>query len=145
MIYQEQPEGFSPTFEVVSCFFEAGGEILLLHRQDHKPEGNTWGVPAGKVDQGETPIGAILRELVQETGHVAVADDMAYFQELFVRYPTYDFIYHMFHLPLPQKPSVIINANEHKAYTWKTPELALAMPLIGDLDNCIKLFYQLPR
>ncbi len=51
MISRNKPENFTPKFEVVSCFVEYNDEILLLLRQDHKPEGNTYGVPAGKIDQ----------------------------------------------------------------------------------------------
>ena len=50
MLYKEKPENFTPKFEVVSCFVEYNNKILLLLRQDHKPEPNTYGVPAGKVD-----------------------------------------------------------------------------------------------
>ncbi|MDR3558310.1 MAG: NUDIX domain-containing protein [Candidatus Pacebacteria bacterium] len=66
MISRDKPEKFKEKFEVVSCFIEHDSKILLLHRQDHKPQGNTWGVPAGKVDKGETLTNAILREIKEE-------------------------------------------------------------------------------
>ncbi len=62
MISRDKPEHFIPKFEVVSCFVEYNDEILLLLRQDYKPEGNTYGVPAGKIDEGETPDKAMKRE-----------------------------------------------------------------------------------
>jgi hypothetical protein len=40
MIYNEKPENFIPDMEIVSCLVECNGKILLLHRNDHKPEGN---------------------------------------------------------------------------------------------------------
>ena len=48
MIYNEQPNGFNPDIEVVSCLIESCGKILLLHRHDYKPHGGKWGVPAEK-------------------------------------------------------------------------------------------------
>jgi hypothetical protein len=30
MIYKEEPEDFSPRFEVVSCFIDVGGQILFF-------------------------------------------------------------------------------------------------------------------
>ncbi|MEI6774245.1 MAG: hypothetical protein WCL18_05665 [bacterium] len=42
MIFKDKPENFAPKFEVVSCFVEYDNKILLLCRQDHKPEPNTW-------------------------------------------------------------------------------------------------------
>lgn len=68
VVFLEKPEVFNPKFEVVSCFVRCDDRILLLHRQDHKPEGNSWGVPAGKVDQDESIHDAMVRELQEEIG-----------------------------------------------------------------------------
>jgi hypothetical protein len=43
MLVSDKTKDFNPKFEVVSCFIEVEGRILLLHRADHKPQGNTWG------------------------------------------------------------------------------------------------------
>ncbi len=139
MLYKEQPKNFTPKFEVVSCFVEYKDEILLLLRQDHKPEGNTYGVPAGKVDAGETINQAMKREWWEETQ--IDLNDAEYFDKLFVRYPDYDFIYHMYSKRFTERPEVKINPKEHKNYIRKTPQEALKMDLIRDLDECIKLFY----
>lgn len=51
-IYLEKPEGFNPKFEVVGCcFLHYQDKILLLHRQDFKPEGNCSGIPGGKLNR----------------------------------------------------------------------------------------------
>ena len=143
MIFLIAPEQFNPRFEVVSCFLEYDGEILLLQRQDYKPEGGTWGVPAGKINEGETPNLAILREIFQEVGLNVSEEEMSYFQRVFVRYPNYDFIYHIYHLQLRNKPVVKINPEEHKAFKWVSPANALEINLILDLDACIKMFYKI--
>jgi len=143
MIYKERPQNFNPKFDVVSCFVEYNGETLLLHRQDHKPEGNTWGVPAGKVDTGESLLEAMTREIQEETGFVLPSSQLSYFGKVFVQYPDYGFIYHIYHTKLDQRQKVAINHKEHKNFKWISPENALNMPLIQDLDACIKLFYKL--
>jgi 8-oxo-dGTP pyrophosphatase MutT (NUDIX family) len=140
MIYREKPEGFSSRFDVVSCFLEYDGKILLLLRQDHKPQGNTWGVPAGKVDEGESKEDSIRREILEETGH-EISGELEFFNSLYVRYQEYDFMYHIFHHLAPRKPSVTIEPFEHKAYQWIAPQKALKLPLIEDEDACIELFY----
>lgn len=140
MISKDKPENFSPKFEVVSCFVEYNNEILLLCRQDHKPQGNTYGVPAGKIDTGETTIQAMQREGKEETQ--IDLEGAIYIDKLFVRYPEYDFTYHMFHKKFDIQPQVTIHPNEHKAYIRKEPKEALKMNLIQDLDECIKLFYK---
>ena len=143
MIYEEKPNIFNPRFEVVSCFLEYNDEILLLHRQDHKPEGNTWGVPAGKVDEGEEIYETIVREIREETGFEIPDKEIKHFTKLYVKYPNYDFIYHIYSTKLDKKQEVNINPNEHKNFKWTTPKNALSMNLIEDLDKCIELFYNL--
>jgi len=143
MIYREIPQDFHPRFDVVSCFIESDGEILLLHRQDHKPEGNTWGVPAGKVDKGEEISETMVREIQEETGFQLPQSQLSYFGEVYVRYPRYDFVYHIFHTRLNQRQRVTRNQKEHKDNRWISPGYALDMPLIQDLDACIRLFYGL--
>ncbi len=143
MIYKERPQNFNPEFDVVSCFVEHDGEILLLHRQDHKPEGDTWGVPAGKTNAGEKIIEAMIRELREETGLRLPSSRLSYFGKVFVKYPDYDFIYHIYHTKLNQRRKVAINHKEHKNFGWISPENALNKRLIQDLDACIKLFYEI--
>ena len=140
MIHKNKPENFTPKFEVVSCFVEYKNEILLLLRQDHKPEPNTYGVPAGKIDAGETPIQAMQREGREETQIDLI--DAEYFDKLYVRYPDYDFIYHMYSKKFTTRPEVTINPKEHKSFTRKTPKEALELDLIRDLDECIKIFHK---
>jgi 8-oxo-dGTP pyrophosphatase MutT (NUDIX family) len=143
MIFLTKPEQFNPKFEVVSCFFEYDGRLLLLERQDHKPQGGTWGVPAGKIDPGETPEVAMLRELFQETGFVADRTKIYYLKKLFVRYPAYDFVYYIFDLKLDNEPIIKINPGEHKSFQWLSPTQALKIDLIEDLDGCISLSYKI--
>lgn len=139
MLYKEKPENFTPKFEVVSCFIEYNKEILLLLRQDHKPEPNTYGMPAGKINQWEIAFEAMKREGKEETQ--INLEDAEYFNKFYVRYPDYDFIYHIYSKKFVTKPDITINPNEHKSFTRKTPQEALKLDLIQDLDECIKLFY----
>jgi len=141
MIYEEMPEDFDSSCEVVSCFVEHDGKILMLHRQDHKPQGDTWAGPAGKVDEGEKLKEALMREVFEETG--VELQDPKYFKKLFVRFPDYDFVYHIFHEMLDELGDVVLSEEEHKDFRWVEPSEALEMPLMLDEDACIKLFYEL--
>ncbi|HEY3742952.1 MAG TPA: NUDIX hydrolase [Bryobacteraceae bacterium] len=48
---------------------ERRGEILLVQR----PRYQDWSLPKGKLDRGETPLQAALREVHEETGYRAKA------------------------------------------------------------------------
>ena len=52
---------------VAGCFLEYGGRFLILHRRSEKSQGGKWGLPAGKVDKGETDKDAVIREVAEET------------------------------------------------------------------------------
>jgi 8-oxo-dGTP diphosphatase len=39
---------------------------LLLLRHPQKPQGNTWGAPGGKIETGENPKEAVIREIREE-------------------------------------------------------------------------------
>jgi 8-oxo-dGTP pyrophosphatase MutT (NUDIX family) len=43
-------------------------EVAVVHR----PKYDDWTLPKGKLDPGETPVQAALREVAEETGHRAV-------------------------------------------------------------------------
>lgn len=142
MISHEKPEDFSAQFEVVGCFCEYNGQILLLHRHDDKSQGNTWGVPAGKREPKESLSNAMLREIKEEIGVKIPKNQLEYNEKIFVRYSEYDFVYHIFHTTFEIQPEIVINKKEHKAFRWITPKNALKMNLIEDLESCIKLFYK---
>lgn len=141
MIHRETPDDFESRFDVVSCFIEVNGQVLLLHRQDDKSEGNRWGIPAGKVEEGETELEAMVREIKEETGLDIPSEQINYFDKVYVRYPEHDFVYHMLHTKLGSQPSIALSNREHKDFSWVLPQDALKMPLVLDEDACIKLFY----
>jgi 8-oxo-dGTP pyrophosphatase MutT (NUDIX family) len=142
MIFNEQPENFVPEMEVVACVVEHNNKILLLHRQDHKREGNKWDHAAGKVDKSDLDIKkAMLRELREETGIVVNEEDLNFHKTFFVSHLGLNFFYHYFYLKFKNKPEVKIKEDEHKDFTWVTPEEALNMPLVMDEDYCLKHFY----
>jgi len=45
--------------------------ILLVHQYRLPADKMMWELPAGKVDEGETPLQAAKRELIEETGYRA--------------------------------------------------------------------------
>ncbi len=142
MIHNSPPENFSSRYYVVSCFVEHAGRLLFLKRNSDKDEGDKWGTVAGKVDDGETPEQAIVRELAEETGIAIEAADLDRSKLVYIRYPEYDYEFHMFSVSLHDEPRVLVDEREHQGYCWLTREKALKDNLVLATDECIRAFYK---
>lgn len=52
---------------VVACaVFSSDGKILISNRPINKPQAGFWEFPGGKIEDGETPEEALVRELLEE-------------------------------------------------------------------------------
>ena len=142
MLFLNPPQDFKSAFEAVGCYLEYDGAILLLHYVEaHKPMGALWGPPAGKMEVGEAPVQAVVREVQEEAGIVLDIDRIKFLKKMYVRYPQFDFVYYVFSVQLLGKPTVILDSNEHQEYKWVRPRDAHSMPLVWDEDECIKMFF----
>jgi len=128
--YIDRPESFAPLFEAAGIFIQVGDEILLMHRHPDKPYGETWGIPAGKIEKGEKAIDAAIRELKEETG-IAVPS-LEEIGTLYVRLEMegYDFSFHLFKVTLSTKPDVLHEPDAHIDWAWMKPTEAFSYPLI---------------
>lgn len=119
-IHETAPEGFTPQVQVAACYLEINNKLLLLQRAHGNLEPGKWGVPAGKLENDETPENAAKRELLEETG-ISFENDsqIKYINSLYIRKPEVDYIYHAFKIHFDQIPEVHLS-NEHQSYTWAT-------------------------
>lgn len=141
MLHPSIPENFSPQFEVVSCFLEDKGKILLLHRREEKSEGGKWGLPAGKVEKDETQVEALCREVSEETGVTINPLQAKFLGTIAVTHGERDFLYHSFRVNLDHTPTVTINPIEHRDFIWQEISETFRYPLVTDLDECIRMYY----
>src|SRR3954449_9192958 len=97
---------------------DADGRVLLAQRPAGKPMAGLWEFPGGKVDPGETPETALIRELAEELGIDVTASCLAPFT--FASHPYADF-----HLLMPlyvcRKWSGIPAAREGQRFAWVRP------------------------
>jgi 8-oxo-dGTP diphosphatase len=64
-----EPEAGKPVVLVVAvALIDADGRVLLAQRPEGKSMAGLWEFPGGKVDTGETPEAALIRELREELG-----------------------------------------------------------------------------
>jgi 8-oxo-dGTP diphosphatase len=59
--------------EVVAGILELDGKILICRRRADQPHPRKWEFPGGKIEAGESPQGALVRELGEELGIEAKA------------------------------------------------------------------------
>lgn len=64
-------------FVVAAALTNQVGEILLQRRPEGKQMAGLWEFPGGKVDAGESPELALVRELWEELGIVVEVSDLA--------------------------------------------------------------------
>ncbi len=130
-IFTKPPLGFHATVEVASCFCECEGKILLLKRHPQKSQGNTWGVPAGKMEKNETPVMTIIREVAEEIGLTMDSTDLQNFGLFYCRLPHIDYVYHLFYKKFTTFPVIQLELSENVEMKWLTLEEAFHYPLIA--------------
>lgn len=58
------------------CFLTRGAEVLLLHRR-RPPNQGLWNGVGGRIEPGEAPLAACLREVREETGYTLTTAHLA--------------------------------------------------------------------
>lgn len=76
---------------------------------------NTWGLPGGKLERGETVAEGLAREIEEELGGV-IPNAKLYPIEKFTS-ENNKFTYHTFLIPVDEEFVPILN-DEHKGYAW---------------------------
>lgn len=123
MIFTTRPNDFNTEINVVACYLQHDGRFVLLQRQPHKTHGGKWGLPAGKVEEGENQELAIVREIFEETGIKVSQEDLKKYQSLWVRNEGHDIDYHTFSISLGSLPPIVLSIDEHQDFKWVTPRV----------------------
>ncbi len=142
MIYDTAPEDFKPKVSVAACFVEYGNRVLFVKRSQHVSQPGTWAIPGGKVEKNETPVQTICREMQEECGFEL--KNPIFLHTVYIRYPDYDYVYHMFKEVLTDKPNITLD-KDNDAFDWLTRDQANALEqknaLILDEMPCIIKVY----
>ncbi len=68
----EHPKPLAPdlpiVFVVAAALIDRDGRILIAKRPEGKPMAGLWEFPGGKIEEGEQPEFALMRELEEELG-----------------------------------------------------------------------------
>ncbi len=105
---------------VAACaLVDADGRVLICQRPTGKQLAGLWEFPGGKVEAGETPEAALIRELNEELGILVKPACLAPF--VFASHA-----YEDFHLLMPlylcRRWEGFVQRLEHAALAWVRPE-----------------------
>lgn len=139
-VYLEEPEEFCSKLTVAGTFVRCAGKILMLKRHPSRPQGLSWGIPAGKMDGNETSKEVAIRELYEETGLLVSADELSEVVRFYVKHPEYDFIFDAFAIESDKLPELVLGEEEHLEARWVTPEEAMQLPLIAGGHEVVEYY-----
>ncbi|MBS0550214.1 MAG: NUDIX domain-containing protein [Proteobacteria bacterium] len=113
---------------VNALFLRAGPEILLARRAAHrKAYGGLWSFPGGHMEAGETPDQALVREIREELGVVALAYE-ALARIADPNAQTDPATYHLYAVTRWSGGEPEIRDREHSELRWFRPDDALLLP-----------------
>lgn len=126
---------------IVGCFLEFDNKFVILLRQSYKPEGNTWGLPSGKVEIGENDKDAIIRELKEETGYKANPLEVEHIGDYeFVSSNGTPYTYIAYKVKLKSLHNVVLEKAAHTEFKWVTSQECYARSdLIPGLHKLLNL------
>lgn len=103
-----------------------GQKFLILHRAPHSYEGNKWGIVGGKMEEGESTVEAIIREVYEETGLALNAEAFTKLGMHESVFPDQTWDFHVFQAILPEDLAITLDPQEHIGFLWTKKEEALA-------------------
>jgi len=122
-----RPDASLPTILVVAAaLIDADGRVLIAQRPEGKQLAGLWEFPGGKVEPGERPEEALIRELREELGIEVREACLAPF--VFASH-AYDSFHLLMPLYLCRRWSGVVRASEHKALKWVKPSGLSAYPM----------------
>ncbi len=137
-IFEHPPKDFVSTIDVCCAFLEIQGKVLILERATTGK--GTWGLPGGKLEEGESPEQTVRREFLEET-QIALPDQMNTVGMLYFRRPKFEYIFHMFRATMPAFPEVVLN-DEHTDFGWFSKNDIDTIPIMSGGREVFEFYWQ---
>jgi len=127
---------------VVACaLVDADGRVLIAQRPQGKELAGLWEFPGGKIEPGETPEEAVVRELHEELGIETKVACLAPLTFASHSYENFHLLMPLFvcrrfwGIPMPQEGQVLKWVRPAKLHDYPMPEADL--PLIAHLIDLL--------
>jgi 8-oxo-dGTP diphosphatase len=121
----------------VKAIVNLNGNILIVRRSDTDDVGaGSWELPGGKLDFGEEPANALIREVKEEVGLDITVENIAYVTS-FMSDPTRQVIIIAYQCNTNQENIVL--STEHTEYIWANKEEVieyLPSNILADFKKC---------
>lgn len=116
-----------PLLLVVACaLVDADRRVLIAQRPEGKSMAGLWEFPGGKVETGETPEAALIRELAEE---LEIETREACLAPLSFASHSYESIHLLMPLYVCRKWQGTPQTREHKALKWVRPQALRDYPM----------------
>jgi 8-oxo-dGTP diphosphatase len=121
-------DGAPPLLLVAACvLLDSEGRILIAKRPPGRSLAGLWEFPGGKVEQGESPEHALIRELAEELGIDIAAADLAPLTFASHGYPDFHLLMPLF-LCTRWRGEPVPHEGQELAWVKPTELAAYAMP-----------------
>ncbi len=104
---------------VAAALLDADGRVLIAQRPEGKALAGLWEFPGGKVNPGERPETALIRELAEELG---IEVEEACLAPLTFTSYSYDDFHLLMPLYVCRRWRGIVRASEAQALKWVRPQ-----------------------
>lgn len=112
---------------VVGTFLWYNDKFLIIQRHPDGPQGGTWGLPAGKVDVGESDAEAAIRELYEEVG--VNINSVVYLSEVeYAHQGQLPILFRSFEARINYQPEVRMREKEVVKFQWVTAQECFELP-----------------
>jgi len=81
--------------KAVRCYLIKDNEVLAIKYKEGQPKAGYYDIPGGKIEEGETPEQAAIREMIEETS--ITVQDLKYKGLMTIEYPNRKFILDVFY------------------------------------------------
>ena len=119
-------DSFPTVLVVAAALIDTDGRVLIAQRPEGKALAGLWEFPGGKIEPGERPEQALIRELREELGIEVSAACLAPF--VFTSH-AYDSFHLLMPLYLLRRWSGTVQRREHAALKWVKPSQLSDYPM----------------